>query len=217
MQLKPALHALCLAAAAASAFMPAVSAHADALSEADDYVGRSAQSVCGGLAAAADRDAVGTELAAIIDDSRRYAEQPFSRAQAEYILAGAVNSNCPTFQPLLQSNGVYDAANSYAAATRRGTQQGGTSTPPDLPGLAQAVPGQPCTNTETFVFGITHDGQTLACLPSPSPSYGLSAPVVGVRTLGTACPDNGQLAQATDGEPMMCLGTPGSWMVYRDL
>ncbi len=215
MQLKPALNALCLAAATASALVPA--AHADALSEADDYVGRSAQAVCSGLAAAADRDAVATELAAIIDDSSRGAARPFTRAEAEYILAGAVNSNCPTFQPLLQSNGVYDAASDYAAATRRNTALAGTSTPPDLPGLTQAMPGQPCTNTETFVFGITHDGQTLACLPSPSPSYGLSAPVIGVRTLGTGCPDNGQLAQSTDGEPMMCLGTPGSWTVYRDL
>jgi len=215
MQLKPALNALCLAAATFSALVPTGSAHADALSAADDYVGHSAQAVCSGLAAA-DNDAVATELAAIIDDSRRFAEQPFTRPEAEYILAGAVNSNCPAFQSLLQSNGVYDAANRYAA-TRRDTQQGGASTPPDLPGLAQAMPGQPCTSTETFVFGITHDGQTLACLPSPSPSYGLSAPVIGVRALGSACPDIGQLAQSTDGEPMMCLGTPGSWTVYRDL
>jgi hypothetical protein len=216
MQLKHALNSLCLAAAAASTVATATPAYADALSEVDDYVGRSAQAVCNGLAAAADKDAVATELTAIADDSRRNAVRPFSPAEAQYVLAGSVNSNCPAFQPLLQSSGVYDAADRYVAA-QRATRQGGATTPADLPGLAQATPGQTCTNTKTFVFAVTQGGQTLACLPSASPSYGLSAPVVGVRVLGAQCSVTGQLAQSTDGEPMMCLGTPGAWAVYRDL
>lgn len=216
MRAKRSLNLPCLATATVSAIAIASTAHADSLSDVDDYVGRSAQAVCNGLSTAADKDGIATELTAIVDDSRKNARRPFSYNEAQYVMAGAVNSSCPTFEPLLQSNGVYQAANDYATAQQAARQSGGL-TPADLPGLGHAALGQSCTNTKTFVFAVAPDGQTLACLPSASPSYGLSAPVVGVRALGTECPNSGQLAQSTDGEPMMCLGTPGAWTVYRDL
>lgn len=216
MHLKRTLNSLCLATAAASFVATTASAHADPLGDVDDYVGRSAQAVCNRLAAAADKDGLATGLTAIVDDSHTNAARPFSYNEAQYVMASAVNNSCPTFEPLLKSNGVTQAADDYARA-QLAARHAGVSTPADLPGLGHATRGQSCTNTITFVFALAPDGQTLACLASAAPSYGLSAPVVGVRTLGSPCPDTGQLAQSTDGEPMMCLGTPAAWTVYRDL
>lgn len=216
MRPKRTLNSLCLATAAVSVAATAGSAHADPLGDVDDYIGRSAQTVCNRLSAAADKDGVAAELTAIVDDSRTNAARPFSYHEAQYVMASAVRNNCPGLEPLVQSNGVYQAADDYARA-QQAARHAGVSTPADLPGLGHATRGQSCTNTITFVFALAPDGQTLACLPSSAPSYGLSAPVIGVRTLGSPCPDTGQLAQSTDGEPMMCLGAPAAWAVYRDL
>lgn len=216
MQLKRTLNSLCFATAAASVVAGAGSAHADPLADVDDYISRSAQTVCNRLSAAATNGGVAAELTAIVDDSHNNAARPLGYNEAQYVMASAVRNNCPGLEPLLQANGVYQAADDYAR-TQQAARHAGVSTPADLPGLGHATRGQSCTNTITFVFALAPDGQTLACLPSSAPSYGLSAPVVGVRTLGSPCPETGQLAQSTDGEPMMCLGTPSAWAVYRDL
>lgn len=90
-------------------------------------------------------------------------------------------------------------------------------TPENLPGLRQATLGASCSDTQNFIFALSPDNETLACVPnSPSPRYSLSAPVVGVRTLGAPCVEVSALGQSPAGEPMMCLGTPAKWGVYRD-
>jgi hypothetical protein len=103
------------------------------------------------------------------------------------------------------------ASNSVAGTAAQSAQ-----TPTNLPGLQRASEGQPCSNTKTFIFALAPDGHTLACLPSHPPSYGLSATVAGVRPLGASCSETSQLGQSVDGEPMMCMGSPAIWSVYRD-
>lgn len=90
-------------------------------------------------------------------------------------------------------------------------------TPSDLPGLKRGSVGAACPNATNFVFAIAPDGHTLACLPGePSPKYVLSAPVVGVRSLGALCTETSQLGQSPAGQPMMCMGSPAIWAVYGD-
>ncbi len=90
-------------------------------------------------------------------------------------------------------------------------------TPRDLPGLKQGSVGAACPDPHNFVFAVAPDGQTLACIPgTQSPKYVQSAPVVGVRPLGAACTETSQLGQSPAGQPMMCIGSPATWVIYGD-
>jgi len=90
-------------------------------------------------------------------------------------------------------------------------------TPSDLPGLKRGSVGAACPDANSFVFAIAPDGQTLACLSgAQSPKYVLSAPVVGVRSLGALCTETSRLGQSPAGQPLMCMGSPAKWEVYGD-
>jgi hypothetical protein len=85
-----------------------------------------------------------------------------------------------------------------------------------VPGMKRAERGEPCSESEYFIFAISSDGQTLACLGAPG-HYELSAPVIGERVPGTECNEEG-LAQSPDGTPLLCLVAQGSrrWDTYND-
>jgi hypothetical protein len=88
------------------------------------------------------------------------------------------------------------------------------ASPDPVPGMKRAELGEPCTETNQFIFAISPTGQTLACRGEP-PRYYRSAAVIGERTLGMPCTEEG-LAQSTDGVPMMCLvkGSERVWAPY---
>ncbi len=90
-----------------------------------------------------------------------------------------------------------------------------TSTPPfPVPGMKRADIGQPCSETEHFIFAISPVGQTLACRGQP-PQYYRSADVIGERTMGAPCDEEG-LAQSPEGVPMICVvkGQQRQWSAY---
>lgn len=77
----------------------------------------------------------------------------------------------------------------------------------DVPGLVSgAVLGQPCTNTQRFVFGQTAAGDTLLCTGQGSAGTWIrSIPVIGTRPLGSSCTEGFELAaQTPDGIPIIC-------------
>ena len=82
--------------------------------------------------------------------------------------------------------------------------------------MKRAELGEPCSDTERFIFAVSATGQTLACRGEPAQYLG-SGQVIGVRTRGTPCNEEG-LAQSPDGSPLMCLAKPGGqmWDVYLD-
>lgn len=90
------------------------------------------------------------------------------------------------------------------------------ASPTTVPGTKQAELGDSCGDTEHFIFAVSSTGQTLACR-GETPRYVLSAPVIGVRTEGAPCTEEG-LAQSPDGSPMLCLTRSGRqvWGVYLD-
>lgn len=79
----------------------------------------------------------------------------------------------------------------------------------DVPGLvAGVVTGQPCSNFERYIFGVSPTGQSMACgrnLVSDGVTWGLSVPVIGTRPLGSLCTAGiGLAAQAPDGRALVC-------------
>lgn len=117
-----------------------------------------------------------------------YAGDPRSNAEINSI--GASTGQCPT--PMTGSSGA------------------STSVPGITTGV---VTGQPCTNTEKFIFGISPAGQAMACGHGINGGgiWGQSLGLVGVRPLGSPCTEVGLAAQAPDGSPMVCGG--GRWVV----
>lgn len=85
-----------------------------------------------------------------------------------------------------------------------------------VPGVKQAELGDPCSDTEHFIFAVSAGGQQLACRGEPG-RYEFSAPVIGVRERGAPCTEEG-LAQSADGSPMLCLEKSGQriWDIYLD-
>ncbi len=78
----------------------------------------------------------------------------------------------------------------------------------DVPGMRNnAVLGAPCDNGKEFkyIFGHGPNGETLACVDYV---WVGSAPLVGVRQIGSSC--RGSLtAQAPDGRPLICVDGQG--------
>lgn len=117
-----------------------------------------------------------------------YAGDPRSNAEINSI--GAVSGRCPT--PLTGSSG---ASNS-------------------IPGVTMGVvAGQPCSNTERYIFGVSTTGQPMACGHGLDGGgiWGPAIALVGVRPLGSPCTEAGLAAQSPDGLPMVCGS--GRWVV----
>ncbi|MFI5509421.1 hypothetical protein ACIA48_18295 [Mycobacterium sp. NPDC051804] len=95
-----------------------------------------------------------------------------------------------------------------------------------VPGMVDdAVLGQPCENTKSFVFGTNTSGAILACGSPKAPGeWSQIAGLVGVREIGTECfsdvvavnPDgNGwTAAQSPDGLPLFCVYPTDTWEVH---
>jgi len=83
-----------------------------------------------------------------------------------------------------------------------------------VPGLTTGVStGQPCSNIQTYIFGISATGQPMACGHALNGGgvWGPALSVVGVRQPGAACSDTSVMAQSADGRPMVCGG--GRWTI----
>jgi hypothetical protein len=88
-----------------------------------------------------------------------------------------------------------------------------------------AVLGEPCTNTSTFVFGTNSSGAILACGSPKAPGeWSQIAGLIGVREIGTKCfsdvvsvnPEGAgwTAAQSPDGSPLFCAYPTDTWEVH---
>lgn len=76
----------------------------------------------------------------------------------------------------------------------------------------EAQLGQTCQQNTRYNFGVDASGNTLAC--NSKSLWVSSPPLVGVRTLRSACGDATGVAQSPDGVPLTCRG--GAWTAdYR--
>jgi hypothetical protein len=88
-----------------------------------------------------------------------------------------------------------------------------------VPGLIHdAVAGQPCSNTKVFIFGEEARGGFLACASTMHGGvWRPSAPLVGVRQIGSTCAEpvvmQNVAAQSPDGQPLVCDGARAVWIV----
>ncbi|KWX66539.1 hypothetical protein [Mycobacterium sp. NAZ190054] len=101
---------------------------------------------------------------------------------------------------------------------------------PDKPGrYATDVPGMiydahltaPCTNMDRYTFGRGPGGEALQCrwIPNQWPPiytgfWQISYELVGVRDIGSPCPQRQSAAQAPDGRPLVCMG-PQGWQAGK--
>lgn len=95
-----------------------------------------------------------------------------------------------------------------------------------VPGMVDdAVLGEPCDNTTSFVFGTNASGAILACGSPKAPGeWSQIAGLIGVREIGTKCfsdvvsvnPEgNGwTAAQSPDGQPLFCAYPTDTWEVH---
>jgi hypothetical protein len=95
-----------------------------------------------------------------------------------------------------------------------------------VPGMANdAVLGQPCDNTTSFVFGTNASGAILACGSPKAPGeWSQIAGLIGVREIGTKCfsdvvsvnPEGSgwTAAQSPDGQPLFCAYPTDTWEVH---
>lgn len=91
-----------------------------------------------------------------------------------------------------------------------------------VPGMQDAVQGQPCDNWTRYTYGFDPNGSYLACVSFDGGKTGMwskAATLAGVKTIGSPCcaPDvsycptgYGTLAQAPDGRPLLCAD--GIWV-----
>lgn len=111
------------------------------------------------------------------------------RSNAEINSIGASTGQCPA--PL--------SGNSGASST--------------IPGITLGVAtGQPCTNTEKYIFGVSTAGQPMACGHALDGGgiWGPAIPLVGVRAPGSPLTE-ALAAQSPDGLPLVCGS--GQWVV----
>lgn len=117
-----------------------------------------------------------------------YAGDPRSNAEINSI--GATTGHCPT--PLTGNSGASDT----------------------IPGITLGVvTGQPCSNTESFIFGLSPGGQPMACGHALNGGglWGPAIALVGVRPVSSPCTESGLAAQSPEGFPMVC--GDGYWVV----
>jgi hypothetical protein len=76
-----------------------------------------------------------------------------------------------------------------------------------IPGLIQgAVAGQPCSNYDKSIFGVSPSGESMACgynMTGDGGVWGLAVPVIGTRPVGSSC-SPGLAAQSPDGLGLIC-------------
>ena len=94
-----------------------------------------------------------------------------------------------------------------------------------VPGMVNdAVLGQPCSNTQQFVFGTNASGAILACGSPKAPGeWSQIAGLIGVREIGTKCfsdvvsvnPEGAgwTAAQSPDGLPLYCAYPTDTWEI----
>lgn len=91
---------------------------------------------------------------------------------------------------------------------------GGAGASNSVPGITTGVyTGQPCSNTQTFIFGISMTGQPMACGHAMDGGgiWGPALALVGVRPVGSPCTEANLVAQGPAGEPLVCGA--GVWVV----
>jgi hypothetical protein len=82
----------------------------------------------------------------------------------------------------------------------------------DVPGIDDdAVLGAPCDSWNLYVYGRGPSGEPLACVAFDGQGEWVrSAPLVGVRSIGSACGDEGYgVAQSPDGRGLLCVVNQG--------
>jgi hypothetical protein len=98
-----------------------------------------------------------------------------------------------------------------------------------IPGMHDAVPGQPCSSWTKFAYGFDPNGRFMACVSFDEGRSGewthSSTIAAGVKEIGSSCcgleaaycpTGYGNLGQAPDGRPLQCNvgvgGTTGTWV-----
>jgi hypothetical protein len=75
---------------------------------------------------------------------------------------------------------------------------------------ADAALGQPCSNSQRFIFGYDANGNVLACAGDVQGGTWVgSAPLYGVQQIGAPCGSGNGTAQSSDGRPLVCATDMG--------
>jgi hypothetical protein len=91
-------------------------------------------------------------------------------------------------------------ATSHAASTPPVTQ----ASVPNMRG--DAALGQPCSNSQRFIFGYDANGNVLACAGDVKDgTWVSSAALYGVQQIGAPCASGEGAAQSSDGRALVCV------------